>query len=781
MKTKFLFFLFAVIRFVSFSQTVQSGMSWLPNNPVTTATSPNYNSGSCTNINYTVNSSQTFNGVNNGFPYDNSAMLFPSDISISPSFIDMTITFNQPINNLRIRFIDLDENVSGFTQPEETISQIIPAPSSVSNLNLSVNPFFLVGGIVTPNDNNANNNNNDASGWVNWTGSLSSVSFRYNRPGSAYALIIDSIYFDCPNSCAVVANAGPDITLCNSNSSTINASNINATSYLWNTGATTSSINVSTTGTYWVDISNGTCTDRDSVIVTSNITPNVSLGNDTSACAIQPIIIETNSSVGVDYLWSDNTSSDTLIVNQTGNYWVQVSNVCGNDSDTILVTLEIPPTLNLGNDTSICINTQLTLNPSLSNASLIWQDNSSNSTYTVIQAGNYWVTATTLNCVVSDTIQIGIKTLPSVSLGNDITACNNINTVLTPSIIGTYTNVIWNNNSSSLTQTVITSGIYWIDVTNTCGTDRDSIIVLIENAPIVDLGNDTTICANTTLILNPNVSNATYLWQNNSIASSLPISQAGLYWVDVTNGSCIVRDSIFIQLQNPPQVYLGNDSTLCEGFSTTLNATFPGATYLWQNNSTAQTLTINQSGTYWVIVSNQCGNATDTFNLSVQNLPIIDFSNDTTFCLGETIVLNAITPNATYLWQDNSTNPSLPISQSGPYSVIVTIGVCQIQHFFEINTKICNSVIDMPTIFTPNGDGTNEYFTPVTYEKIKSAHLIIVNRWGNLIYDETNFLSGWDGTSDGKKCTEGVYFWKIDYEDFNSSKFTSHGFIHLIR
>lgn len=115
MKTKFLFFLFAVIRFVSFSQTVQSGMSWLPNNPVTTATSPNYNSGSCTNINYTVNSSQTFNGVNNGFPYDNSAMLFPSDISISPSFIDMTITFNQPINNLRIRFIDLDENVSGFT------------------------------------------------------------------------------------------------------------------------------------------------------------------------------------------------------------------------------------------------------------------------------------------------------------------------------------------------------------------------------------------------------------------------------------------------------------------------------------------------------------------------------------------------------------------------------------------------------------------------------------------------------------------------------------------
>jgi gliding motility-associated-like protein len=756
-------------------------MAWVTSNPVLTATSPDYTAGNCTDINYTISSSETFNGVNNGFPYDNNCILFPSNIGISPTFVDMSITFNQPINNLRIRFIDLDENVSGFTQPEETITQIVPPPSSVTNLNLSVNPFFLVSGIITPNDNNSGNNNNDASGWVNWTGSLSSVSFRYNRPGSAYALIIDSIYFDCPNSCSVVANAGPDITLCNSNSSIINATNANATSYLWNTGATTSSINVSTTGTYWVDISNGTCTDRDSVVVSSNISPSVSLGNDTSACAIQPLIIESNSSVGVNYLWSDNTTSDTLIANGTGIYWVQVSNVCGIDSDTILITLEIPPTLNIGNDTSICINTQLTLNPSLSNASLIWQDNSSNSTYIATQAGSYWVTATTLNCVVSDTIQIGINTPPSVLLGNDITVCSNINTILTPSITGNYSSLNWDNNSSSLTQTVTTSGIYWIDVTNTCGTDRDSINVIIENAPIVYLGNDSTICTNTTLILNPNISNATYLWQNNSTASSFLASQAGIYWVDVTQGSCIVRDSIEILIQNEPSINLGNDSTLCEEFSTTLNATFPGATYLWQNNSTAPTLTVNQPGVYWVNVSNQCGIDSDTFNLTIQNLPIIDFTNDTIFCLGESIILDATTPNASYLWQDNTTNPTLTVSQNGPYSVMVLIGVCQIQHFFEISTKICNSVIEMPTIFSPNGDGTNEYFTPVAYEKIKSARLIIVNRWGNLIYDETNLLSGWDGTSNGKECTEGVYFWKIDYEDFDSSKFTSQGFLHLIR
>jgi gliding motility-associated-like protein len=180
-------------------------MSWLTTNSVTTATSPNYPTTNCGNINYSINCSKPFKRTNNGAPYNNNCLIFPSDISITNTFLTMTITFNQPVNNLKIRFIDLDENVSGFSQPEESISQINPPASSVTPLNLAVNSFFLVGGIVTPFDNVSTNNNNNASGWVNWTGNLTSVNFRYNRPGELYALIIDSIYFDCPN-CLVDCN-----------------------------------------------------------------------------------------------------------------------------------------------------------------------------------------------------------------------------------------------------------------------------------------------------------------------------------------------------------------------------------------------------------------------------------------------------------------------------------------------------------------------------------------------------------------------------------------------
>ena len=916
---RFLLLLFFVFQFIGLKgQTIQSGMSWLATNSVTTVTSPNYPTANCGNINYSINCSKPFKRSNNGAPYNNNCLIFPSDISITNTFLTMTITFNQPVNNLKIRFIDLDENVSGFNQPEESISQINPPPSSVTPLNLSVNPFFLVGGIVTPFDNVSTNNNNDASGWVNWNGTLSSVSFRYNRPGSAYALIIDSIYFDCPISCSLVADAGSNLTICDGNTETLDATHPNAVSYLWSTGATTSTISTADAGTYWVQISNGSCTDADTVIVTSSTIPNVNLGTDTTTCNNSSLNLISNQING-NFLWSTSATNNSITVTQSGTYWLEVTNSCGIDRDSVNVVFLSPPTLNLGIDTAICINTQYTLTALIPNSTYFWQDNSTNPTFVVSQVGNYGVTVNTGICSVTDSIFISILTPPTVSLGNDTTNCNNLITELTPIFSGGNASILWNDNSLDSTLIINNSGIYWVEINNQCGVNRDSISVTIETQPIIefgndtticsnspftlnalttngtytwqdnssnptfivsqagnygvtvntgicsvtdsiiisiltpptvflgndtsncdnliteitpifgggnasilwndnsfdstlivntsgiywvevenqcavvrdsinvtieippvfDLGNDTTICENTTLVLDPSILNATYSWQNNAFQPTLSVNQAGVYWVDVSTGNCLVRDSIIILTQNAPIVNLGNDITLCNGTSTVLNAFYSGANYSWQDNSNSPTLTIDLPGTYWVDVSNICGTTRDTFVLTIQNHPQVNFSNDTTFCLDESISLSAFSQGANYLWQDNSTNSSFIVSQAGLYSVVVTVGACQVEHDFLVNVKMCNSEIEMPTIFTPNGDGINDNFTPVINTKIKNASIVIVNRWGNVIYSNSNLISGWDGTSNGNECSEGVYFWKIDFEDFNSLKFTEHGFLHL--
>ena len=183
--------------FTSKSQTLFTGFSWLSSSPSTFVTSPNYSAGTCSDINFSITATEDFKMVNNGSPYNNNGLIIPSSMSNPSSAIDITINFNEPVNNLRVRFIDLDENGNPFSDPEETISNIYPAPISVTSLGGMINPIFLNGDEISPFDNDMNNDNNNASGWANWQGSLSQLSFRYNRPGQLYGLIIDSIYFDC--------------------------------------------------------------------------------------------------------------------------------------------------------------------------------------------------------------------------------------------------------------------------------------------------------------------------------------------------------------------------------------------------------------------------------------------------------------------------------------------------------------------------------------------------------------------------------------------------------
>jgi gliding motility-associated-like protein len=91
------------------------------------------------------------------------------------------------------------------------------------------------------------------------------------------------------------------------------------------------------------------------------------------------------------------------------------------------------------------------------------------------------------------------------------------------------------------------------------------------------------------------------------------------------------------------------------------------------------------------------------------------------------------------------------------------------------------SVIEMPNIFTPNGDFTNETFQPVVFEEFENYSIVIVNRWGDVLYNGTNPNYGWDGNYSGEKCSEGVYHWLIKYETLDGLSQSKNGFMQLVR
>jgi len=163
--------------------------------------------------------------------------------------------------------------------------------------------------------------------------------------------------------------------------------------------------------------------------------------------------------------------------------------------------------------------------------------------------------------------------------------------------------------------------------------------------------------------------------------------------------------------------------------------------------------------------------------------PEIDLGNDTTLCKYEILNLDATFWNSTYLWNNGITNPTLMAFQPGRYSVIVQ-NICGVDSSaIEILYRDYNCRLFLPNAFTPDGDGLNDVYRPITRDLL-SYHWQVYNRWGELIYEGRDNDFGWDGTYQGIPAQAGVYLIQISYI-FEVGGVEKHLFdkatIHLMR
>jgi gliding motility-associated-like protein len=240
------------------------------------------------------------------------------------------------------------------------------------------------------------------------------------------------------------------------------------------------------------------------------------------------------------------------------------------------------------------------------------------------EAGSYIVTLAVVNansCNATDTFQLQIDVLNGESTLSEFSICDNEQFIMNASTLNaTYT---WQDGSTAATFVTTSPGVFWVDVQLAGCSRRDSFIIVPPAGLAFDLGDDSTLCDIASLTLDAAGSNAsTYLWSNGSTLPQLTTSQDGLYWVAVTDSvGCTRRDSILLNFSQTPLLELGNDTTLCHDQGLILDATTLGASYLWQNGSTASTLTPTASGDFWVeIIVDGCPAAD---SISVVFLPEI--------------------------------------------------------------------------------------------------------------------------------------------------------------
>ncbi len=481
-----------------------------------------------------------------------------------------------------------------------------------------------------------------------------------------------------------------------------------------------------------------------------------------------------------------------------GNYTFEITDnnlpdlldLCNNPAGPAVfpfTTQPVPITLDVISDTSLlCAGNSIVLDASFPDATAFeWQDGSTAPTLTVSTEGIYRVNFSNACGSGTDSVEvIALNDVPQVDLGADTLLCAGETLLLDAS--NPFSSYRWQDNSAAATFFVGAAqpGTYRAEVTNICGTTTDEIVVDYI-APIqLDWPDQTVLCDGDTLFLDVTHPTATYLWQDGFNGPQRAILEDGNYSVTVSTFCETQSDAMNVLFIVETLADLGQDTTLCPGEVLEYDLSIPGATYRWQDNSDKPAYTIVQSGDYAVTVTTACNTFQDEVSVEILPALAVELGNDTVICPGKRIVLNAAagTP-ATYSWQDGSQTISYIVDTPGVYFVSV-FNQCE-QVFDQIRIEACEiCTVYAPNVFSPNDDGFNDKFLPLSDCALEQFTMRIFDRWGDLVYETNDPGAGWDGRFKDKVLQPGVYVWQMEYvvvEDGKPRSVKTSGDVAILR
>lgn len=498
----------------------------------------------------------------------------------------------------------------------------------------------------------------------------------------------DTVYADVYFSQKPIVDLGPDVTLCTNEIMSFDLSFNDqfaldgACDYFWaaNLGvqtfyASTAQYVIDKPGIYTASVvGDSICGSASDVLVVkyNNMEANLGVDITSGLCAGNVLTLNatyTDPTYGpTTYLWNNNSTGATRNVIYSGIYSVTVTLGLCTDADSIYVHFDnalVPP---LGPDKNICAGDTVELNAANPGASYAWSTGMLSQNIFVTNPGIYKVTVTNSCGSIIDNIVLSPMDVPNIDLGPDFTMCIGMAEML--SAYNPNSTYFWSNGQVQPQMTIYNGGGYSVTVTNECGPATDEIYVYGDlPIPNLNLGNDTSVCAG--FILDCGYPNMEYSWSNNQTTQSIVINESGDYGLDLINACGLYSDIIHIDLIELI-VDLGPDTFLCTlSSSITLNAQNQGMVYNWSNGAITQTTQISTQGTYSLTVTNLCESISDAINIYRWD-NTLDLGNDTGYCAGDMIILDAGHPGANYIWTTGAVSQTIEVFTSGIYGLSVS-------------------------------------------------------------------------------------------------------------
>lgn len=512
--------------------------------------------------------------------------------------------------------------------------------------------------------------------------------------------------------CTPTSDLGSMVRICQGSGLILNPGNNPGASFLWSTGAQTQTITVNQSGVYWVTITNncGSITDSIEVIVDQPIQP--SFGGTLGLCPQSNDTLRFTLPDGVSHIWSTGHQGRVLDVTAPGQFWGSYTNACGTFSDTFQVIWSAVPVFDLGPDTFYCANTTFRLSVPSNLGSVVWSTGAQNDSINVRSTGTYWATVTNSCGTFTDSVHITRVPNRAPIIPDTLGICGSDAVPVSAfSNIPPFTTVDWSNNTSGNSTTYNTAGDHYAVINGPCLNDTIHFhIMQVNSLPAINLGDTIIACGEQVFDVGPQHVTTQITWHDSSNGQTVMVNTTTLVTVTLSNACGSVSDQVMVYTLMPPDsVPLIDTLEICP--HEVGSAIVPGPPgdslfYLWSTGDTTQNTTALQLGYLYLSVYNRCDSVYDsvyvalTPPISLYNLP-----NDTTFCEGDSLVIDGTDPNAeysnsfSYRWyRDNElvgNGAEFTINQTGQYTFFKTNGCDTIIDEMNVSiTPLPKEVID---------------------------------------------------------------------------------------
>jgi hypothetical protein len=453
-----------------------------------------------------------------------------------------------------------------------------------------------------------------------------------------------------------------------------------ASTYSWNTGATTATVLVTPTANVVYSVT-GTYTNGCAAMITRPVVvyalPTVAISGSSAVC-IGSSLTQTVSGAST-YTWNTAANTTTILISPTTNTVYSVNATDANGcagSATKSITVNALPTLAISANATVCAGTSLTQTASGA-STYTWNTGANTTTISVAPTTNtvYSVTGTNTNgCTGTASKTITVNALPSLTISGTSTMC--VGTSVTQTVSGassyTWTPAAFANTITLSPSTTTVYSVTGMDANGCTSTANKTITV---NAlPVLTISGSSAVCVGTSVT--QTVSGAsTYSWNTSANTATILIAPTTntIYSVSGTDANgCVGTANKSITVNALPVLTISGNSTVC--MYTLLTETVSGAvSYSWNMGATTTTISaMPVTNTVYTVSGIDANGCTGTASLYVvvNALPLLFISGSTVTCAG-TPVMQSVSGAATYSWSTGASTASVTLSPTATtvYSV----------------------------------------------------------------------------------------------------------------